>query len=205
MVFPEDKEAIYWEDEYFYGSDLLVAPVHQEGEKRRIYFPSGIWINLLNFRKMAGGNRIFQIDVPIDRIPVYVREGACIPSAMNGELQLGKSMTYEKKNTVIMSRASNEVLGERYADGKEIEYRISSTKGEDSFTLRYAPETEFVILLGFTRKPENLELNGVSIPEGASLNALNYGSGWYWREDAAVIVSVPELEETEIHVMHKEQ
>ena len=45
MVFPEDKEAVYWEDEYFYGSDLLVAPVHQEGEKRRIYFPSGSWIN----------------------------------------------------------------------------------------------------------------------------------------------------------------
>ena len=35
--------------------------------------------------------------------------------------------------------------------------------------------------------------------------ALNYGSGWYWREDTAVIVSVPKLEKTEIHVVYKEQ
>ena len=205
IVFPNDKEAVYWEDEYFYGSDLLVAPVHQEGEKRRIYFPSGRWINLLDFRKMVGGNRIFQVDVPIDKIPVYIREGACILSVMNGELQLGQSMTYEKKNTVLMSRALNETSGKRYADGKEIEYNILGKTGEDFFMLRHAFETEFIVLLGFDRKPESLELNGISLPEGASLNALNYGSGWYWREDTAVIVSVPKLEKTEIHVIHKEQ
>ena len=205
IVFPNDKEAVYWEDEYFYGSDLLVAPVHQEGEKRRIYFPSGRWINLLDFRKMVGGNRIFQVDVPIDKIPVYIREGACILSVMNGELQLGQSMTYEKKNTVLMSRALNETSGKRYADGKEIEYNILGKTGEDFFMLRHASETEFIVLLGFDRKPESLELNGISLPEGASLNALNYGSGWYWREDTAVIVSVPKLEKTEIHVIHKEQ
>ena len=145
------------------------------------------------------------MDVPIDKIPVYIREGACILSVMNGELQLGQSMTYEKKNTVLMSRALNETSGKRYADEKEIEYNILGQTGEDFFMLRHASETEFIVLLGFDRKPESLELNGISLPEGASLNALNYGSGWYWREDTAVIVSVPKLEKTEIHVIHKEQ
>ena len=42
MVFPEDKEAVYWEDEYFYGSDLLVAPVHHEGE-RSVHFICYEW------------------------------------------------------------------------------------------------------------------------------------------------------------------
>ena len=87
----------------------------------------------------------------------------------------------------------------------EIEYNILGQTGEDFFMLRHASETEFIVLLGFDRKPESLELNGISLPEGASLNALNYGSGWYWREDTAVIVSVPKLEKTEIHVIHKEQ
>ena len=78
---------------------------------------------------MVGGNRIFQVDVPIDKIPVYIREGACILSVMNGELQLGQSMTYEKKNTVLMSRALNETSGKRYADEKEIEYNILVPNG----------------------------------------------------------------------------
>ena len=76
MVFPKDKEAVYWEDEYFYGSDLLVAPVHQEGEQRRIYFPAGRWINLLDFRKMVGGNRILQVDVPTKFLFIFGKERA---------------------------------------------------------------------------------------------------------------------------------
>ena len=51
----------------------------------------------------------------------------------------------------------------------------------------------------------HVRFTGISLSEGASLNALNYGSGWYWREDTAVIVSVPKLEKTEIHVVYKEQ
>ena len=87
----------------------------------------------------------------------------------------------------------------------EKKLNILGQTGEDFFMLRHASETEFIVLLGFDRKPESLELNGVSLSESASLNALNYGSGWYWREDAAVVVSVPKLKKTEIHVIHKEQ
>ena len=205
MVFPKDKEAVYWEDEYFYGSDLLVAPVHQEGERGEfishqedgsIYWISERWLVETEFFRW-----MFQLT---KFLFIFGKE-ACILSVMNGELQLGQSMTYEKKNTVLMSRALNETSGKRYADGKEIEYNILGKTGEDFFMLRHASETEFIVLLGFDRKPESLELNGISLPEGASLNALNYGSGWYWREDTAVIVSVPKLEKTEIHVIHKEQ
>ena len=150
MVFPKDKEAVYWEDEYFYGSDLLAAPVHQEGEQRRIYFPAGRWINLLDFRKMVGGNRILQVDVPIDKIPVYIREGACILSVMNGELQLGQSMTYEKKNTVLMSRALNETSGKRYADGKEIEYNIWAKRVKISLCFAMHPRQNLLFFLVLT-------------------------------------------------------
>ena len=54
-------------------------------------------------------------------------------------------MTYEKKNTVLMSRALNETSGKRYADGKEIEYNILGKTGEDFFMLRHASETEFIV------------------------------------------------------------
>ena len=68
--------------------------------------------------------------------------------------------------------------------------------------LRHASETEFIVLLGFDRKPESLELNGISLPEGASLNALNYGSGWYWREDYSSYCQCSEIrKKQEIHVI----
>lgn len=204
MVFPEDQETIRWEDEYFYGPDLLVAPVHQEGEKRKIYFPRGKWIDLLDYSNVVEGGRIRQTEVPIHRIPVYIREGACIPCAVNGDLQLGRSMTYEHRNAVIMSRASGEVSAERYHNGKTMKYAISCHAGEDCFNLAGSAEIEFVLLPGYDRKPEGLKLNGMYLEEKSSLHALNYGFGWYWREDNAVIVSVPDLAEVKICVMHIE-
>ncbi|MCI5650323.1 MAG: TIM-barrel domain-containing protein [Fusicatenibacter sp.] len=201
MIFPEDKEALHWEDEYFYGQDLLVAPVHQEGEKRRMYFPSGKWVNLLDSRIVIGGNRVMTVEAPIDKIPVYVREGACIPSAMNGELLLGESMTYEKRNTVIMSRSFAPVSGNRFLNGKVTCYTVSGEKKSADFVLSNMPETEFVLLLGFETKPENLEFNGQLLPEVPSPNALKYGIGWYRREDSAIIVSVRSSEEMRIQVL----
>lgn len=200
MVLENDREALRCEDEYFYGPDILVAPVHQEGEKRQIYFPKGRWVNLFDSRIVINGGSTLIQDVPIDKIPVYVREGACILSAMNGELVLGESMTYEKHNTVIMSRSVNAVSGERFLEGGMGRYKVSGDENCALFAVSNMPETEFILLLGFEAKPECVKVNGQTLKECPSLNALRYETGWYWREDSAVIVRVLPSEETELCV-----
>lgn len=75
--FPEDKSAWSISDEYMFGSELLVAPIYKEGALiRKVYLPSGTeWIDLWSNKIMSGGSEII-VDSPIDKIPLFVREGS---------------------------------------------------------------------------------------------------------------------------------
>jgi alpha-glucosidase (family GH31 glycosyl hydrolase) len=68
-------------DQYMFGPDLLVAPVWRVGERRRdVHLPRGRWRSYWDPAAAAiRGPRIVTVDVPLDTIPVFVRDGAVVP------------------------------------------------------------------------------------------------------------------------------
>lgn len=77
--FPEDLTSWMIEDEYLFGSDLLVAPLLQENKKERaVYLPFGLWTDYQTGKKYEGEkwHKISQGKVPI---VILVRENAVIP------------------------------------------------------------------------------------------------------------------------------
>lgn len=80
LEFPGDKNTYLVEDQYMVGSDLLVAPVAEDGAtKRSVYLPAGTsWIDWYTGKTFAGGKGV-AVDAPIDRLPLFVRAGAAIP------------------------------------------------------------------------------------------------------------------------------
>ena len=80
-VFPADKRGYLVADEYLLGDDLMVAPVVKEGmREREVYFPSGAdWIDWWTGDRFVGGTQRI-IKAPIDRLPIFVRSGAIIPT-----------------------------------------------------------------------------------------------------------------------------
>jgi alpha-glucosidase len=81
FAYPHDVKTYLLDDEYLLGRDLLIAPVLHPGEnERRVYFPQGdAWRDWWSGQYYAGGNTA-KIDAPIDRLPLFVRVGAIIPS-----------------------------------------------------------------------------------------------------------------------------
>ncbi len=75
--FPDDEQAWTVEDEFLFGPDVLVAPVIEAGARRRfVYLPEGAsWTHVWSGRVHEGGGVIDQ-EVPLDEIPVYLRDGA---------------------------------------------------------------------------------------------------------------------------------
>jgi alpha-D-xyloside xylohydrolase len=73
--FPEDEKA--WEDQfsYMFGSDLLVSPVVNLGDRKKlVYLPKGhSWINAWTEEIMDGGNEV-SIDAPLDKIPLFYKD-----------------------------------------------------------------------------------------------------------------------------------
>ena len=74
--FPEDKECWNLKDQYMFGDKMLVAPVCWEGKRERmVYLPSGAsWTNLKTGEVLEGG-KYYNVDAPLDTIPVFLRDG----------------------------------------------------------------------------------------------------------------------------------
>jgi alpha-glucosidase len=71
--------------QYMLGPDLLVVPGDEpvdkstQKQRKRVFFPSGRWFGL-ETTEVIQGMEDGAIDIPVERIPCYVREGAIIPS-----------------------------------------------------------------------------------------------------------------------------
>ena len=81
--FPDDPDALNCEDEYMLGPDLLVCPVTDpavDGRSlRSLYLPKGQgWYDLMDGTWYAGGQHL-TLDISLDIMPVFIREGAVLP------------------------------------------------------------------------------------------------------------------------------
>jgi len=76
---PDDPQAGAIGDQYFWGRDVLVAPVLEPGAtNRRLYLPRGTWIDFWSEAPLDGGRWIDR-PVTLETIPLFVRAGAVIP------------------------------------------------------------------------------------------------------------------------------
>lgn len=65
-------------DEFMFGKSLLVAPVVKEHQfKRKIYLPNGKWCDFWN-HKIYEGKQDIDVNVPIDEIPVFIKENSVL-------------------------------------------------------------------------------------------------------------------------------
>lgn len=62
VEFPHDAGAWLVEDEYMYGSQLLVAPLLESGSSRTVYLPKGKWIDYQCGKVYEGGYQ--EISIP---------------------------------------------------------------------------------------------------------------------------------------------
>jgi len=71
-------------DQYFFGSELLVAPITKPVKSRtgladkKVWFPGGTWFNYFNGEPIRGG-QWHKIQATLEDIPVYAKAGAIVP------------------------------------------------------------------------------------------------------------------------------
>ncbi len=77
LEFPADPRTWDQDDQFMFGSDLLVAPVLRPGERQRgVYLPKGDWYDFWTGRQHDGGD--ISVPVTLRSIPIFVRAGAFI-------------------------------------------------------------------------------------------------------------------------------
>jgi hypothetical protein len=87
--FSGDKVVWSVHDQYMFGRELLVAPLMEEGAtSRAIYLPAGTWHDLFLGGTIEGGQTM-EYACPVERTPVFVRDGAALPTNMGSSRIIG--------------------------------------------------------------------------------------------------------------------
>ncbi|NKF23359.1 glycoside hydrolase family 31 protein [Solimonas marina] len=89
FAYPDDAQAVAADDEYLFGPDLLVAPVTSvlsglAVTARTVYLPAGRWRQFWTGTVIDGPATRVEL-VPLEQIPLYVRDGAILPSGVSPE------------------------------------------------------------------------------------------------------------------------
>ncbi|HEY0458094.1 MAG TPA: TIM-barrel domain-containing protein [Pyrinomonadaceae bacterium] len=76
--FPHDETSWLVEDEYMFGSDLLVAPLMEESASRKVYLPPGAWIDYQTGRVYEGA-RWHEITAGEIPVVLLVKNNSVVP------------------------------------------------------------------------------------------------------------------------------
>jgi alpha-glucosidase (family GH31 glycosyl hydrolase) len=64
---------------YLLGDALLVAPLVEPARSRRVRLPAGTWLEWFDLARVHPGGTEIDVDVPLDRYPLFVRAGSVLP------------------------------------------------------------------------------------------------------------------------------
>ena len=146
---PDDPIAAMRGDQYFWGRDMLVAPVVEKGATfRRVYLPSGTWTDFWTEESINGG-RDLDRKIDLTTMPIYVRAGAILP--MGPVRQYTGEPSDEPLTLVVYPGADGSSMVYE-DDGESFAYRTGAWKGiatswkdrDRALTLRLAQNSKML-------------------------------------------------------------
>ncbi len=81
LEYPEDRNVWKIDDEYLFGSELLIAPILKPLRKskvRTLYLPQGIWYDYFTKERIISSGQWISKEVTLKALPIFVKEGAVL-------------------------------------------------------------------------------------------------------------------------------
>jgi alpha-D-xyloside xylohydrolase len=138
VEFPDDPGSWNVDDEYLYGSSMLVAPLLHENEtSRAVYLPPGTWIDYQNGKSYDGGWQ----KIEAGQIPeiILVRDGTVIPHIALAQSTM--DMDWSKLELVVYAKDTTTAKGLVYLPGDSQLHELTLTKENGAFKLASDPFT----------------------------------------------------------------
>ncbi|MGZ5198358.1 MAG: TIM-barrel domain-containing protein [Telluria sp.] len=189
--------------QFLLGRELLVAPVYRSqavshGWRKGIHLPQGRWIDYWDGRQLTAGaqGRDIDLQVTLDKLPVFVRAGAIVPMypemLYDGEkpkdrLTLdvypqgaseytlyeddGNTRRYQKGESSRQKIEMREAAGDVEVTIHAVEGAYAGQEGRRGYSLRMPSR----------QRPNAVLLGGIALKEAASRAALDgMDAGWYF-------------------------
>ncbi len=192
LIHPDDPRTFTIQHSYYFGADLLIAPViAANAHQRNLYLPEGEWFDFWTHEHHFGKQDIIWTnpEAPADpksKIPVFVRRGAIVPLILGDGVQTLCSADYVNNPSIrtwdgglelriFPSSTSNFTV----FDGTRIQ--CDSSAGKTTVTID-SPSQRQILLRILASKPAVVQRDGANLPEFPVAAAFD-GVGEAWRFD----------------------
>jgi alpha-D-xyloside xylohydrolase len=132
VEFPGDPGSWNVDDEYLFGSSILVAPLLHENEAGRdVYLPPGTWIDYQTGKDYSGGwRRIESGNIPEI---ILVRDGTVLPHIALAQSTL--QMDWSRLELVVFAKDAATAKGLVFLPGDKELHELALTKENGAFKL----------------------------------------------------------------------
>ncbi|MFL9843564.1 TIM-barrel domain-containing protein [Flavobacterium sp. ST-119] len=136
VEYPDDPGSWLVDNQYMFGSDMLVAPLFEEVTERDVYLPPGQWIDYQTKKLYQGGwHKIRSGDIPI---VVLVKNGTVLPHIKLA--QNTQDMDWSKLTLKIYAAdATTTATGKIYLPGGEKVQTLTVAKKGNDFEVSQDP------------------------------------------------------------------
>jgi len=144
VEFPNDPGSWLIDDQYLFGSDILVAPLFENVTERNVYLPKGKWIDYQTNKVYEGGwHTIKAGDIPI---VMLVKDGTILPHIKLA--QSTKDMDWSSLELKVFAADATKASCKLYVPNDPNLYDLEVVKKGNSFELVNNPlegKTKFKI------------------------------------------------------------
>ena len=146
-AYPEDENAYKCRNEFFFGTELIAAPITEHTHAKtnlagvKVWIPEGRYTDIFTGR-IYSGNRFVTMYRDIETIPVLAKEGAIIPMSANdrnndcSNPETLEVLVYRGNNTFTLYEDDGETLS--YKDGEFLKTAFTVSEKGNKVTLGIA-------------------------------------------------------------------
>jgi alpha-glucosidase len=148
-----DPKVFYYiyQNQYYFGDNLLIAPISSKENLCKVYLPSGAWYRLSTEEFYEGENE-YMVESPLEDLPVFVKAGGIIPmqsiiqSTSEKPSEVLQLHVYSGKNENSFTYFEDDGSSYNYENGEyfkriikfnPIKKEITLDKAEGSFTSKF--------------------------------------------------------------------
>jgi len=190
LQYPNLDAAYRHPHEYFFGKQMLVAPIIHASGQRTIYLPPGNWINYFTGQKYQG-NHTFTAHFKVDQIPVFVRSGSVIPEQ--------PSMPYTNAhplNTIVVNifgpghgtfkLYNDDGISFKFQKGKYAWTKISYNSGGDGSHHIVIHPTTGSFKRQVKKRAYRLRIHSITRPQSIVVDGHRFNN-WQWKPNTATV------------------
>lgn len=210
LEFPNDGATYGMDDQFMFGSDILVAPVlRAEVKARGVYLPAGDWYDYWTGERRRGG-RGMVVPVTLASIPIFIRAGSFIfgqPVVQHTGEMPGKPLIVTLFPGTFSERWFYEDAGNGFAyrRGEYSRRRFSARSDAAGLTISVgrpegsyrAPARPMIVSIRMS-EASSVRIAGAAIDRVDNLDAAKWG---WTAKDGVLLVKFPDrYEATEIRI-----